>query len=84
MTTRQRRVVHSAPSPVGDAMTDRPVLIVDGVDFWTDPTLDELIEQVGAEPVSDPAALKVHGVTSAEWDALYDALGLERLEPPQE
>ena len=64
-------------------MTDRPIPIVDAVDYWRDLTLEELISQVDAQPVSGPAVLKIHGVTPAEWDALYDTLAMEREERPR-
>ena len=47
---------------------------LEGVTFWTDPDLDALLAKAGASPISDPDALKVHGVLDDEWDALYQTL----------
>jgi len=47
---------------------------LEGISFWTDPDLDELLATASASPVFEPDALKVHGVRDDEWDALYQTL----------
>lgn len=48
----------------------------DGVDFWVDRPIAELMAETGAEPVEDPADLELPGVTAGQWSALYEALGI--------
>ena len=57
---------------------DRLGLDFGGVDFWTDRPVSELIAEVGAKPVENPADLELHGVSDDAWAVLYEALGSGR------
>jgi hypothetical protein len=48
----------------------------EGADFWTDRPVSDLIAEAGAGPVENPGDLQLQGVSEAEWEALYQALGI--------
>jgi hypothetical protein len=48
----------------------------EGVDFWTDRPASELVVEAGAVEVRDPRDLEVQGASEAEWEALYEVLGI--------
>ena len=45
-------------------------------EFWTDRPVSDLIAEAGARPVENPGDLQLQGVSDAEWEALYEALGI--------
>lgn len=47
-----------------------------GVDFFHPPTLAELSARQGTGPVTDPDALALQGVSDADWDAFFEAIGV--------
>jgi uncharacterized protein with LGFP repeats len=49
---------------------------LEGIDFWTDRSVSELIAAAGSAPVENPADLQLQGVSEAEWESLYAALGI--------
>lgn len=53
---------------------DQLGLEFEGVDFWHDPSLADLIARAGARPVVDVGALKLAGLTDAEWSDFYAAI----------
>lgn len=55
-----------------------PTADLEGVDFWTDVPVHELISRAGARPVTDPSSLTLPGGTDEEWSALSEALGVDR------
>lgn len=57
---------------------DQLKLDLSGQDFWTDRPASELAAEVGAHVVTDPADLKLAGVSDEEWTGLYEALGVAR------
>lgn len=70
--TQRAKTVHVREILAGDQLG----LDFDGVDFWTDRPVAELVAEAGAKPVEDPADLEVRGITAGEWSALYEALGI--------
>jgi hypothetical protein len=55
---------------------DQLGLDFEGIDFWADRPVSELIAEARAVPVVDPADLEIGGVTDQEWAALYEVLGI--------
>jgi hypothetical protein len=72
--TKRAKAVHLREIFAGDQLG----LDLEGVDFWTDRPLSELILEAGGHPVGDARELQLAGVSDAEWDALYAALGIAR------
>ena len=70
--TRRAKAVRVREIVTGDQLA----LDFEGADFWTDRPASELIAEAGAEPVDDPRDLQLQGVSEAEWDAFYEALGI--------
>lgn len=70
--TSRARAVHIREIITGDQLG----MDFEGVDFWTDRPASELVVEAGAVEVMDPRDLEVQGVSEAEWEALYEALGI--------
>jgi transcriptional regulator with XRE-family HTH domain len=65
-----RRVggVAEAPAPYG--------LTVDESDFWTAPSLDDLVAEQRTGPITDPQGFVLAGVSEHDWDEFFVAMGL--------
>lgn len=70
----------------GDAVASRPAggvaealapygPAVDEIDFWSAPSLDDLIAEQGTKPIMDPRVLVLEAVSEGDWDAFFSALG---------
>jgi hypothetical protein len=70
--TRRARAVHIREIITGDQLP----LGLEGVDFWTERPVSDLIAEAGAGPVENLGDLQLNGVSEAEWEALYKALGI--------
>ena len=70
--TKRARTVHVREIVTGDQLA----LDFDGADFWTDRPASDLIVEAGAQPVENSGDLQLQGVSEAEWEALYEALGI--------
>jgi hypothetical protein len=70
--TKRARAVHVREIVTGDQLA----LDFEGADFWIDRPASDLIAETGAGPVADPGDLQLQGVSEAEWEALYQALGI--------
>lgn len=52
---------------------ERPVqLAID--DFWSTPSIAQLIQDQGLRPIADPRALAAGGLTAADWEELREAI----------
>jgi hypothetical protein len=65
--TNRVRAIHATEMLAGDQLE------FEGVDFWHEPSLSELADNVTAQPVTDPDDLHFEA-TDAEWDELYGVL----------
>jgi len=70
--TSKVKSVHIREILTGDQLG----LDFEGVDFWADRPVSQLIADARAVPVADPADLEISGVTDQEWAALYEVLGI--------
>jgi len=70
--TRRARAVHVREIVTGDQLA----LDFEGADFWTDRPASDLIAEAGARPVENAGDLQLQGVSDAEWEALYQSLGI--------
>lgn len=48
---------------------------VDTADFWSPPSLDELVGEQGTSPITDTASLMLVGVTESDWDDFFATVG---------
>lgn len=55
---------------------DQLGLDFEGIDFWADRPVSELIADARAVPIAEPAELEIGGVTDEEWASLYEVLGI--------
>ena len=71
----------------GDAVASRPAggvaealapygPAVDEIDFWSAPSLDDLIAEQGTKPIMDPRVLVLESVSERDWDDFFSALGI--------
>ena len=72
--TKRAKAMHVREIVVGDQLA----LDFEGVDFWTDRPVSDMIAEAGARPVENARDLQLEGVSEAEWEALYEALGIGR------
>ena len=49
---------------------------VDAADFWSPPSLDDLIGEQGTRPITDPAGLVLNGVSERDWDDFFASMGI--------
>ncbi len=49
---------------------------VDTADFWSPPSLDDLVGEQGTSPITDPARLVLEGVSERDWDDFFAAIGI--------
>lgn len=49
---------------------------VDESDFWSAPSLDDLVAEQRTRPITDPAILLLEGVSERDWDDFFVAMGL--------
>jgi len=49
---------------------------VDAADFWSPPSLDDLVGEQGTRPITDPAGLVLVGVSERDWDDFFAAIGI--------
>ena len=49
---------------------------VDTADFWSPPSLDELVGEQGTSPITDTASLVLVGVTESDWDDFFATIGI--------
>jgi len=68
--SRSRRMggVAEALAPYGSA--------VDEADFWSRPSLDDLVAEQGTTAIVDPGVLVLEGVSEGEWDDFFSAMGI--------
>ncbi len=48
---------------------------VDTSDFWSPPSLDDLVGEQGTNPITDTASLVLVGVTESDWDDFFATIG---------
>ena len=48
---------------------------VDTADFWSPPSLDDLVGEQGTSPITDMASLVLVGVTESDWDDFFATIG---------
>lgn len=67
-----------AGSPVGGAAETLAPYgpAVDVVDFWSPPSLDDLIGEQGTSPIRDPAGLVLEGISEHDWDDFFASMGI--------
>lgn len=49
---------------------------VDASDFWSAPSLDDLVAEQRTRPITDPQDLVLEGVSEHDWDDFFVAMGL--------
>lgn len=49
---------------------------VDAADFWTPPSLNELVAEQGTSPITDPADLVLDGISERDWDDFFATIGI--------
>lgn len=48
---------------------------VDTADFWSPPSLDDLVGEQGTSPITDTARLVLEGVSERDWDDFFATIG---------
>ena len=48
---------------------------VDTADFWSPPSLDDLVGEQSTSPITDTAILVLVGVTESDWDDFFATIG---------
>ena len=49
---------------------------VDAADFWSPPSLDDLVGDQGTRPITDTAHLVLEGVSESDWDDFFAMIGI--------
>ncbi len=49
---------------------------VDMADFWSPPSLEDLVGEQGTSPITDTASLVLEGITESEWDDFFATIGI--------
>ena len=49
---------------------------VDAADFWSPPSLDDLVGEQGTSPITDPAGLVLEGISEHDWDDFFATIGI--------
>lgn len=49
---------------------------VDTADFWSPPSLDDLIAEQGTSPIADQARLVLEGISERDWDDFFATIGI--------
>lgn len=49
---------------------------VDTADFWSPPSLDELVGEQGTSPITDTARLVLAGISERDWDDFFATIGI--------
>ena len=49
---------------------------VDTADFWSPPSLDDLVGEQGTSPITDPARLVLEGISESDWDDFFATIGI--------
>lgn len=49
---------------------------VDTADFWSPPSLEDLVGEQGTGPITDTARLVLEGITESEWDDYFATIGI--------
>ena len=49
---------------------------VDAADFWSPPSLDDLIGEQGRRPITDPAGLVLEGISERERNDFFASMGI--------
>lgn len=70
--TKRAKAMHVREIVTGDQLA----LDFEVADFWTDRPVSDLIAEAAVGPVENSGDLQLHGVSEAEWEALYQALGI--------
>ena len=48
---------------------------VDTADFWSPPSLDDLVGEQSTSPITDTAILVLVGITESDWDDFFATIG---------
>ena len=49
---------------------------VDTADFWSPPSLDDLVDEQGTSPITDTARLVLEGISESDWDDFFATIGI--------
>ena len=49
---------------------------VDTADFWSPPSLDDLVGEQGTSPITDTARLVLEGIGESDWDDFFATIGI--------
>ena len=49
---------------------------VDTADFWSPPSLDDLVVEQGTSPITDTARLVLAGISERDWDDFFATIGI--------
>ena len=49
---------------------------VDTADFWSPPSLEDLVGEQGTSPLRDTARLVLEGVSESDWDDFFATIGI--------
>ena len=49
--------------------------VVDTADFWSPPSLDDLVGEQGTSPITDTACLVLEGISERDWDDFFATIG---------
>lgn len=49
---------------------------LDAADFWSPPSLDDLVAEQRTSPVTDPARFVLEGISERDWDDFFATIGI--------